>query len=51
MSATTEHQAHIMQETLAITLAITPEQSDDQTLPLSFDIDDYTLKLSIERVD
>ncbi len=46
MSAIVEHESHIMKETLAINI----EYTNDKQLPLSFQIDEYTLQMSIHRV-
>jgi isoleucyl-tRNA synthetase len=45
-TAIAEHESHIMKETLAMTI----EYPVDEQLPLSFEIDEYTLGLSIERI-
>jgi isoleucyl-tRNA synthetase len=47
MTAIAEHEPHIMKETLALTI----EHPTDEQLPLSFEIDDYMLNLSIERTN
>ena len=46
-TAIAEHESHIMKETLAMTI----EYPVDEQLPLSFEIDEYTLNLSVERIN